>query len=146
MPTNQGFRETDMNEPAAPDGVVSKRSPFGVDETVSRLTEVIQSAGAKVFAVIDQSAEARKVGLSLRDTQLVIFGNPAGGTPVMDAVPVAALDLPLKILVFVGDGGAVWMSYLERNWLASRYDLSVQLAAPLAAPGVLVAKVAAAAR
>jgi uncharacterized protein (DUF302 family) len=135
-----------MNEPAAPDGVVSKRSPFGVDETVSRLTEVIQSAGAKVFAVIDQSAEARKVGLSLRDTQLVIFGNPAGGTPVMDAVPVAALDLPLKILVFAGDGGTAWMSYLDRNWLASRYDLSVQLAAPLAAPSVLVAKVAAAAR
>ncbi len=127
----------------APDGIVSKRSPFGVAETVSRLTDVMQAAGAKVFAVIDQAAEARQVGLKLRETQLVIFGNPVAGTPVMEAEPLAALDLPLKILVSADDEGKVWMSYLDRNWLASRYDLSVQLAGPLAAPAVLAAKVAA---
>jgi uncharacterized protein (DUF302 family) len=131
-----------MNELSAPDGVVSKRSPFGVDETVSRLIEAIQAFGATVFAVIDQAAEARKVGMSLRDTQLVIFGSPAGGTPIMDAVPLSAIDLPLKILVSADDAGMVWMTYLDRNWLMTRYRLSSQLAAPLAAPGVLVAKVA----
>ena len=131
-----------MNGPATPDGVVSKRSPFSVDETVSRLTDVIQAAGATVFAVIDQAAEAGKHGLPLRETQLVIFGNPVGGTPVMEAVPLAALDLPLKILVFADDG-KVWMTYLDRNWLAARYGLSHQLAGPLAAPAVIVAKVAA---
>ena len=127
------------------DGIVSRQSPFGVAETVSRLTEAIGAAGAKVFAVIDQSAEARAVGQSLRDTTLVIFGNPAGGTPVMAAAPLAAMDLPLKVLVFAGDDGAVWMSYLDRAWLAARYQLSPELAAPLAAPAALTAKVAGAA-
>jgi uncharacterized protein (DUF302 family) len=123
------------------DGIVSKQSPFGVEETVSKLTEVIGAAGAKVFAVIDQSAEARAVGQSLRETTLVIFGSPAGGTPVMAAVPLAAMDLPLKVLVFADDDGAVWMSYLDRAWLAGRYQLSPELAAPLAAPAALVSKV-----
>jgi uncharacterized protein (DUF302 family) len=127
----------------APDGIVSKRSPFDVAETVSRLTDVMHAAGARVFAVIDQAAEARQVGLKLRETQLVIFGNPVAGTPVMEAEPLAALDLPLKILVSADDDGKVWMTYLDRNWLASRYDLSVQLAGALAAPAVLAAKVAA---
>jgi uncharacterized protein (DUF302 family) len=124
------------------DGIVSKPSPFGVAETVSRLTEAIGAVGAKVFAVIDQSAEARAVGQSLRDTTLVIFGNPAGGTPVMAAAPLAAMDLPLKVLVFAGDDGTVWMSYLDRAWLAGRYQLSSELAGPLGAPAMLVAKVA----
>jgi uncharacterized protein (DUF302 family) len=135
-----------MSEPQAPnsvDGIVSKHSPFGVAETVSRLTDAIEAAGAKVFAVIDQSGEAEQVGLSLRDTKLVIFGSPAGGTPVMVAAPLAAMDLPLKVLVFADDADRVWMSYLDRSWLATRYQLSSQLSAPLAAPAVLVAKVAA---
>jgi uncharacterized protein (DUF302 family) len=127
----------------APDGIVSKRSPFSVGETVHRLTDVMEATGAKVFAVIDQAAEARGVGLKLRETQLVIFGNPVAGTPVMEAEPLAALDLPLKIVVSEDDDGKVWMTYLDRNWLASRYDLSVQIASPLAAPAVLAAKVAA---
>jgi len=127
----------------APDGIVSRRSPYGVAETVSRLTDAMEAAGAKVFAVIDQAAEARNVGLKLRETQLVLFGNPVGGTPVMEAEPLAALDLPLKIVVSEDDDGKVWMIYLDRNWLATRYDLSVQLAGPLAAPAVLAAKVAA---
>jgi uncharacterized protein (DUF302 family) len=128
--------------PESIDGIVSKPSPFGVAETVSRLTEAIGAAGAKVFAVIDQSAEALAVGLPLRETTLVIFGNPAGGTPVMVAAPLAAMDLPLKVLVFADDSGAVWMNYLDRSWLASRYQLSPELAAPLAAPALLVAKIA----
>jgi uncharacterized protein (DUF302 family) len=123
------------------DGIVSKQSPFGVAETVSRLTEVIGAAGAKVFAVIDQSAEARTAGQSLRETTLVLFGNPAAGTAVMAAAPLAAMDLPLKVLVFADDDGTVWMTYLDRAWLAARYQLSAELTAPLAAPAALVAKV-----
>jgi uncharacterized protein (DUF302 family) len=134
---------SDLAGPNSVDGIVSKRSPFGVAETVSRLTEASVAAGAKVFAIIDQSTEAHQAGLELRDTRLVIFGNPAGGTPVMVAAPLAAMDLPLKVLVFADDTDRVWMSYLERSWLAARYDLSADLAAPLAAPAVLVAKIAA---
>lgn len=135
-----------MNQSAVPDalgpdGIISRRSSFSVMETVSRLTESMRAAGATVFAVIDQAAAAREAGLTLRETQLVIFGNPAAGTLVMDAMPLAALDLPLKILVFADDGGKVWMSYLDRNWIASRYGLASRLAAPLAAPAVLVAKI-----
>jgi uncharacterized protein (DUF302 family) len=125
------------------DGIVSKRSPFGVEETVGRLTEAAAAAGAKVFAIIDQSAEAHLAGLQLRETRLVIFGNPAGGTPVMVASPLAAMDLPLKVLVFADDNDRVWMSYLDRSWLAARHNLPAGLAAPLAAPAVLVAKIAA---
>jgi uncharacterized protein (DUF302 family) len=126
----------------AVDGIVSKPSPFGVAETVRKLTDAIGAVGAKVFAVIDQSAEARAVGQSLRETTLIVFGNPAGGTPVMAAAPLAAMDLPLKLLVFADDDGAVWMSYLDRAWLAARYGLGPELAAPLAAPSVLAAKIA----
>ncbi|HZR53428.1 MAG TPA: DUF302 domain-containing protein [Streptosporangiaceae bacterium] len=135
------MNQSTVPDALGPDGIISKRSPFGVAETVGRLTEAMEAAGATVFAVIDQAAAARKAGLSLRETQLVIFGNPTAGTAVMAAVPVAAFDLPLKILVFADDDGKVWMSYLDRNWLATRYRLSPRLAAPLAAPGVLVAKI-----
>ena len=135
------MNQSGVPDALGPDGIISKRSSFGVAETVGRLTEAMEAAGATVFAVIDQAAAARQAGLSLRETRLVIFGNPAAGTPVMDAVPVAALDLPLKILVFADDDGKVWMTYLDRNWLATRYGLPSRIAAPLAAPGVLVAKI-----
>src|SRR6516165_6102370 len=81
-------------------GTTTKLSPLSVQDTVSRLTELVTSKGMRVFAVIDQSAEASSVGLSLRETILVLFGSPTAGTPVMEASPLAALDLPLKILVW----------------------------------------------
>jgi uncharacterized protein (DUF302 family) len=114
-------------------GVVHRRSPFPVAETVDRLTRAIGAAGAKVFVVVDHSGEAERAGLSLRDTKLVVFGNPAAGTPAMAASPLAALDLPLKILVWEDDAGDVWSSYLDAAWLADRHGLDAQLAAPLAA-------------
>lgn len=125
------------------DGIVHTRSPHTVSETVELLTSEIGAAGAKLFTVIDHSGEAARAGLSLRDTKLLIFGNPAGGTPVMVAAPLAAIDLPLKLLVWQDDGGAVWMSYLDPQWLAGRLGLAADLAAPLAAPGRLAARVAA---
>lgn len=126
----------------ATDGVVHRRSHLSVTDTVARLLEAVDAAGAKVFAVIDQAGEAERAGLVLRETKLVIFGNPAGGTPVMQAAPLAALDLPLKILVWSDDAGAVWMTYIAADWLVRRYELSVDLAGPLSAPEVLTGRVA----
>jgi uncharacterized protein (DUF302 family) len=125
------------------DGILHTHSPFPVEETVSRLTEAIRAAGAKVFALIDHSGEAHNVGLSLRDTKLLIFGSPVAGTPVMVASPLSALDLPIKILVWQDDAGAVWMSYLDSAWLAARHGLTAEQAGPLSAPARLAAKVAA---
>ena len=93
-----------------PNEVVTKLSPRPVPETVARLTGLLNARGVKLFTVIDQGAEANAAGLTLRDTVLVIFGNPAAGTPVMEASPLAALDLPLKVLVWA-DGPQAKVSY-----------------------------------
>ena len=91
---------------------------------------------------MDHSGEAQQAGLSLRDTKLLIFGNPLGGTPAMEASALAALDLPLKVLVWADDEGAVWMSYLDSAWLAERHGLAPRLAAPLSATDGLTDQVA----
>jgi uncharacterized protein (DUF302 family) len=111
--------------------IVTKPSPRTVAETVTRLVDLVAARGMKVFAVIDQAEEARQAGLELRPTTLVIFGNPAAGTQVMDAVPLAALDLPLKVLVW-GDGDQTQVSYVSPTALGARYDLSPDLVANLA--------------
>ena len=118
---------------SAPPGpiVVTKNSPRSVDDTVARLTALIAANGMKVFAVIDHSGEARQAGLALRDTKLVVFGSPQAGTPVMAAAPLAALDLPLKVLVW-GDGEETQVSYTPPAVLAARYGLRRDLAARLA--------------
>jgi uncharacterized protein (DUF302 family) len=111
--------------------IVTKLSHRSVTDTVSVLTGMISAKGMKLFAVIDQSAEARDAGLSLRETTLVIFGSPAAGTPVMAAAPLAALDLPLKVLVW-DDGGQTKISYYSPAALAARHHLNAELAANLA--------------
>jgi uncharacterized protein (DUF302 family) len=113
-------------------GIVTKLSPLPVAGTVAKLTGIISAKGVKLFAVIDQSAEARQAGLSLRATTLVIFGSPAAGTPVMAASPLAALDLPLKVLVW-DDDGQTKVTYYSPAALAARYHLSADLATNLAA-------------
>ncbi len=112
-------------------GVVTKLSHLTVAETVARLTGMVSAKGMRLFAVIDQRAEARQVGLDLRETTLVIFGSPAAGTPVMAASPLAALDLPLKVLVWA-DGGQTKVSYYASATLAARHHLGPDLAANLA--------------
>jgi uncharacterized protein (DUF302 family) len=112
-------------------GVVTKYSPRSVAETVARLNDLARAKGLKIFAVIDQSAEARTAGLELRDTTLVLFGSPAAGTPVMVASPLAALDLPLKVLIWA-DGGKTAVSYYATATLAARHHLSDDMAARLA--------------
>jgi uncharacterized protein (DUF302 family) len=117
-------------------GVITKASPRSVSDTVSRFTEMAQAKGVKLFAVIDHSGEAARVGLKLRDTKLVIFGSPKAGTEVMVAAPLVALDLPLKILVW-DDEGQTRVSYTAPSGLAARYGLSDELASALAVIGPL---------
>jgi uncharacterized protein (DUF302 family) len=111
--------------------IVTKLSPYTVPESVARVTSLASERGLKVFAVIDHSGEALDHGLTLRDTKVVIFGSPEAGTPVMDAAPLAAIDLPLKVLVW-DDQGQTKVSYVEPSALAARFDLSQQLARRLA--------------
>jgi uncharacterized protein (DUF302 family) len=103
------------------DAVVTKAASGTVDEVVGRLRRLIEGRGLTLFAVVDHSGEARQRGLELRDTKVVIFGSPEAGTPVMQSVPLAALDLPLKVLVW-DDGGQVQVSYLAPAALAPRRD------------------------
>lgn len=119
-------------------GIVTKFGPRSVADTVARLIDMIAARGMKLFAVIDQSAEAREAGLDLRDTTLVIFGSPVAGTPVMEASPLAALDLPLKVLVW-DDAGQTKVSYVAPAALATRHRLSAELARPLAGIDALTA-------
>lgn len=115
---------------------MTKVSPRSVPDTVSRMAGLLASKGVKLFAVIDQRAEARSVGLDLRETILVIFGSPAMGTPVMARSPLSALDLPLKVLVW-DDDGTTNVSYYPPDELAGRHHLDADLARNLAAIDVL---------
>ena len=117
-------------------GVITKVSPLSFADTVSRLQEEISAKRLKIFAVIDQRAEALAAGLDLRDTTLVIFGSPAGGTPVMVAAPLSALDLPLKVLIWA-DEAQVKVSYYAPETLGRRHDLGPDLVARLAGIGPL---------
>ena len=112
-------------------GLVVKTSPLSVGEAVDRLAALLAEKGMRVFAVIDHSGEARAAGLQLRDTKVVIFGSPAGGTPVMEAAPLVALDLPLKVLIY-DDGGGTRIAYTPPRELARRFGLSEELAARFA--------------
>ena len=118
--------EMSVDEP----GVVTKLSPRPVGDTVARLTGMLAAKGVKLFDTIDQRAAAREVGLDLRETVLMIFGNPAAGTPVMMAVPLSALDLPLKVLIW-DDEGQTKVTYYAPAALATRHHLNADLAAKL---------------
>ena len=116
---------------AAETDVVTKLSRESVAATVAELTSMITAKGMRLFAVIDQAAEARQAGLTLRETVLVIFGSPQAGTPVMAASPLAALDLPLKVLIWA-DEGQTKVSYYAPAALAASHHLTAELAASLA--------------
>ncbi len=124
------------NSTREPGDIITKLSPRSVPDTVTRLTGLLHSKGQKLFAVIDQSAEAAAAGLTLRDTVLVIFGNPAAGTLVMQAAPLSAVELPLKVVVWA-DGAQTKVSYTAPAALGTRYGLSADLTAKLAGIGPL---------
>jgi uncharacterized protein (DUF302 family) len=116
-----------MVAPQSPSGVISKRSSKSVPETVTRFKEILSSKGVWLFAEIDQAAAAREVGLELRDTVLLVFGNPLAGTPVMEAYPMTALDLPLKVVVW-DDEGQTTVSYDSVAAISARRGLDSKLA------------------
>jgi len=121
-------------------GLLQAASPYTVDETLNRLESVLAERGVQVFAVVDHSGEAEKVGMKMRPTKLVIFGNPKAGTPVMLAAPTLAIDLPLKALVWEDKNGKVWVSYNSPEYLQQRHGVPEDLIKNIAVAGALVAK------
>jgi uncharacterized protein (DUF302 family) len=114
-------------------GVVRLPSHHSVAETIERLTTILKERGVTVFARIDFSGDAGRAGLSMRPEQLLIFGNPKAGTPLMVAAPTAGLDLPLRALVWEDAEGKVWLAYNEPEYIIKRHDLPAAMAANLAA-------------
>lgn len=137
----QGIKEGWM-VPATNKGIVDKASNHSVDETVERLKGILQSKGVTIFAVVDHSGEAEKVGMKMRPTKLLIFGSPKAGTPLMLAAASVAIDLPLKILVWEDAQGKVWESYNSSEYLRERHGFPQELVANIAVVEVLAAKAA----
>jgi uncharacterized protein (DUF302 family) len=118
----------------AADGLIKMASGFAVKETADRLAAAVAESGMTVFARIDHAAGAAAVGLSMPPTELLIFGNARGGTPLMQAAPAIGIDLPLKALVYEDAAGKTWLAYNDPHWLAQRHGLGNAIAAPAAAP------------
>jgi uncharacterized protein (DUF302 family) len=106
------------------DGLTTIPSRFGPKETMDRLATEIQTKGMKVFARIDHAAGAAEVGPTLRPTELIIFGNARGGTPLMQLAQTVGIDLPLKALVWQDAAGKTWLSYNEPSWIAQRHGVA----------------------
>ena len=121
------------------EGIVKIPSHHSVDETVDKLKTILKSKGVTLFALVDHSGEAEKVGIKMSPTKLLIFGNPKSGTPLMLAAPSAALDLPLKILVAEDSQGKVWISYNSREYLKERHGLPENLLPNIAVVQALAA-------
>jgi uncharacterized protein (DUF302 family) len=112
-------------KPASPEiGVVSLASPYTVEDTTERVVRVIERAGMTIFACIDQQGAAQAVGLTMRPMMLVLFGNPKGGTPLMQAYPTLAIDLPLKALVWEDADGRMWVSTNSPEYMQRRHGLA----------------------
>ena len=112
--------------------IITHSSPHSVPETLDRLESILRAKNITIFARIDHSGEAAKVGLAMPPTQLLIFGNPKGGTPIMLAAPLSAIDLPLKALAWQDTDGKVWLSINDPHYLQSRYTLSDEVLQPIA--------------
>ena len=107
-------------------GLTTMQSGFGPKDTMDRLEAAVQAKGMTVFARIDHAAGATAVGLSLRPTEVLIFGNAKGGTPLMNSVQTIGLDLPLKALVWQDAAGDTWLSYNDPVWLAKRHGIGAE--------------------
>jgi len=123
-------------------GMVHVPSKYSVEETCQRLESLVKSRGLTVFALIDFSGDAARVGLRMRTTQLLIFGNPKSGTPLMIASPSIALDLPLKALAWEDAQGKVWLSYNAAEYLKERHRLRDELLKNISGVGALIESVA----
>jgi uncharacterized protein (DUF302 family) len=123
-------------------GLIHLDSHYSVPETAQRLESLLQAQGIKVFCCIDHSGEAEKVGMKMRPTQVVIFGNPKGGTPLMLASPSIAIDLPLKALIWEDNDGKVRLSYNDPEYLKQRHNIPQDLVKNIAGIAPLLQKAA----
>lgn len=121
-------------------GLIQTSSRYAFEETVQRLQAAFVEKGMQVFAVIDHSGEAQRVGLKMRPTKVIIFGSPKGGTPLMVAAPSLAIDLPLKALVAEGADGKVSVTYNDPEYLQKRHGVPADLIKNLAGAGALIGK------
>ena len=121
-------------------GLITIQSRYSVPETVQKLRTAIESRNMTIFAFVDHSGEAEKIGMRLAPTQLLIFGSPKGGTPLMQAAPTLAIDLPLKALAWQDDSGKVWVSYNDPEYLQSRHNVPADLIKNIAGAGTLLQK------
>ena len=124
-------------------GIISKSISRTVDEAVDKIKSLLQTKGIKLFAVIDHSGEAAAIGIKMSPTKLLIFGNPKGGTPLMLASPTAAIDLPLKLLVWEDARGGRWISYNSPQYLKERHALPDDILKNIAVIEVLANEAAA---
>ena len=129
---------TKSGTPPSVEGIVSIPSPFSVEQTLERLQEAIHSRNLTLFAHIDHSGGARRVGLKMQEAHVLIFGNPKGGTPLMIASPLLALDLPLKVLVWQSEEKRVWVSSTRVTYLRDRYAIPQELVGNLAVVNAVI--------
>src|SRR2546423_437052 len=129
---------TPSGTPPSVEGIVTRLSPFSVEETLERLQTAIHSRNLSLFAQIDHSGEAKRVGLRMQETHVLIFGNPKAGTPLMIASPLLALDLPLKVLVWQGKDDRVWVSTTSVAYLKVRYSIPQELIGNIAGVDALI--------
>jgi uncharacterized protein (DUF302 family)/uncharacterized membrane protein YidH (DUF202 family) len=130
-----------VSMPTAKDkGIIDKPSNHSVEQTVEKLKNILQSKGITLFALVDHSGEAEKVGMKMHPTKLLIFGSPKAGTPLMLAAPSSAIDLPLKILIWEDSLGKVWVSYNSPDYLKERHGLPQELLQNIAVVETLAAK------
>jgi len=123
-------------------GIVDKPANHSVDETVEKLKGILQSKGVALFAMVDHSGEAAKVGMKMPPTKLLIFGSPKAGTPLMLASPSVAIDLPLKILIWEDAQGKAWLSYNSPAYLQQRHSMPAELMENIAVIEALASKAA----
>jgi uncharacterized protein (DUF302 family) len=123
-------------------GIVDIPSNHSVDQTVEKLRAILEAKGVPLFALVDHSGEAEKVGMKMRPTKLLIFSSPSAGTPLMLAAPSLALDLPLKVLIREDDNGRVWVSYNSPDYLKERHSLPQELLHNIAVVETLAATAA----
>jgi uncharacterized protein (DUF302 family) len=121
-------------------GIIDVPSPYSVPDTLARLESILKERGLTIFARVDHSGEAEKAGLKMRPTQLLIFGSPKAGTPLMIAAPSAAIDLPLKVLAWEDERGRVWLSYNAPEYLQQRHDFPADLLKNIAGASGLIQK------
>jgi uncharacterized protein (DUF302 family)/uncharacterized membrane protein YidH (DUF202 family) len=133
---------TRENTPVSDNGIVSVPSHHSVDQTVDTIQGLLKAKGIKLFALVDHSGEAKTAGLEMRPTKLLIFGNPKGGTPLMQASPSVAIDLPLKLLVAEDATGKVWISYNAPAYVQARHNLGKEFLPVLSSVEALASKAA----